>query len=29
MNIELKALIPMRECIPYTKNIVENIKKLD
>ena len=28
-EIELKALIPMRECIPYTKNIVENIKKLD
>ena len=28
-NKELKALIPMRECIPYTKNIVENIKKLD
>ena len=28
-EIELKALIPMRECIPYTKNIVENLKKLD
>ena len=28
-EIELKALIPMRECIPYTKNIVGNLKKLD
>lgn len=28
-QIELKALIPMRECIPYTKNIAENLKKLD
>ena len=26
-EIELKALIPMRECILYTKNIVENRKK--
>ena len=28
-EIELKALIPMRECLPYTKNIAENLKKLD
>lgn len=28
-EIELKALIPMRECMPYTKNIAENLKKLD
>lgn len=27
-NIERKALIPMRDCIPYTKNISESIKKL-
>lgn len=28
-EIELKALIPMRECITYTKNIAENLKKLE
>ena len=28
-EIELKALIPMRECIPYTKNIVQSLKNLD
>ena len=28
-QIELKALIPMRECITYTKNIAENLKKLE
>ena len=28
-EIELKALVPMRECMPYTKNIAENLKKLD
>lgn len=28
-EIELKALIPMRECMPYTKNIAANLKKLD
>lgn len=28
-EIELKALIPMRECMPYTKNIAENLKKLN
>lgn len=28
-DIEKKALIPMRECIPYTKNIVEALKQLD
>lgn len=27
-DIERKALIPMRDCIPYTKNISESIKKL-
>ena len=27
-EIELKALIPMRECLPYTKNKAENLKKL-
>lgn len=27
-NIERKALIPMRDCMPYTKNISESIKKL-
>lgn len=28
-EIEKKALIPMRECIPYTQNIVEALKQLD
>ena len=28
-EIELKALIPMRECIPYTKNVAENLKNLN
>ncbi len=27
-DIEVKALLPMRECMPYTENIAENIKKL-
>ncbi len=27
-EIELMALIPMRECMPYTKDIAQNLKKL-
>jgi len=27
-EIELKALVPMRECIPYTKNISKSLKNL-
>ncbi|HBH0619105.1 TPA: hypothetical protein KR431_002932, partial [Clostridioides difficile] len=27
-NIERAALVPMRECIPYTKDIAKNITKL-
>lgn len=28
-DIEAIALVPMRECMPYTKNISENLKHLD
>lgn len=28
-NIETVALVPMRDCMPYTKNISENLKRLD
>lgn len=28
-NIETVALVPMRDCMPYTKNISENLKHLD